>query len=57
MSPDGEDPAAVYPHARNLVLLPAGGPHGQVFLQSELHDEYPSLGKRVKGKLGRMFGG
>jgi NAD(P)-dependent dehydrogenase (short-subunit alcohol dehydrogenase family) len=57
MSAEGEDPAAVYPHAKNAVLMPAGGPHGQVFLQSELHDEYPSLGKRVKGKLGRMFGG
>lgn len=57
MSADGIDPAAVYPHARAVASLPAHGPHGQVFLQSELHDEYPSFRKRLQSKLARLLGG
>jgi 2-hydroxycyclohexanecarboxyl-CoA dehydrogenase len=35
MMPEGQDPALVYPHARFLVGLPPGGPHGRVFWNSE----------------------
>jgi NAD(P)-dependent dehydrogenase (short-subunit alcohol dehydrogenase family) len=52
MSPEGIDPADVYPHARTVASLPKGGPHGEVFLQSELYVEYPSFGTRLKRKLG-----
>lgn len=31
MMPQGQDPSAVYPTARMLALLPAGGPSGRVF--------------------------
>ncbi|GAC1305171.1 MAG: SDR family NAD(P)-dependent oxidoreductase [Steroidobacteraceae bacterium] len=33
MSRSGQEPADVYPHVRNLVLLPAGGPSGQIFFR------------------------
>lgn len=56
MSTAGEDPADIYPHARTVAGLPANGPHGQVFLQSRIHDEYPGLRTRLQHKLGRMFG-
>jgi NAD(P)-dependent dehydrogenase (short-subunit alcohol dehydrogenase family) len=33
-------PEAVYPHARFLVTLPAGGPHGRVFWDSQEYTMY-----------------
>jgi len=33
MSRSGQEPAAVYPYVCRLVLLPAGGPSGQVFFR------------------------
>ena len=41
MSAEGQDPAAVYPHVRFVVALPAGGPTGQTFFRSR---PYPSRG-------------
>jgi NAD(P)-dependent dehydrogenase (short-subunit alcohol dehydrogenase family) len=35
-----QEPAAVYPHMRFLVTLPAGGPHGRVFWQSQEYAMY-----------------
>jgi NAD(P)-dependent dehydrogenase (short-subunit alcohol dehydrogenase family) len=35
MMPKGQDPSVVYPHARTLATLPAGGPTGKVFWNSE----------------------
>ena len=43
MNPSGDDPATVYPHARTLIDLPAGGPTGRIFIRSELFDEDYSL--------------
>jgi NAD(P)-dependent dehydrogenase (short-subunit alcohol dehydrogenase family) len=52
MSDTGEDPAAAYPHARFVASLPAGGPHGQTFVRSEIHEEDPpGLRTRVLRKL------
>jgi len=35
-----QDPEAVYPHTRFLVTLPAGGPHGRVFWNSQEYAMY-----------------
>jgi NAD(P)-dependent dehydrogenase (short-subunit alcohol dehydrogenase family) len=35
MSDQGQDPESVYPFARRLVLLPAGGPSGHVFFRDD----------------------
>lgn len=49
MTPDASDPPSeAYEHARTLVNLPAGGPHGETFVKSELHREYE--GRRAKLK-------
>lgn len=56
MSEDGLDPMQVYPHAKAVALLPAGGPTGQVFLQSERYEEHPGgtgLKRLAKRLLGR----
>lgn len=53
MSDDGIAPAEVYPHARHVALLPAGGPTGQVFLQSTLLVEKPGLRTRLRRVLSR----
>jgi NAD(P)-dependent dehydrogenase (short-subunit alcohol dehydrogenase family) len=52
MSPEGLEPAEVYPFARALVDLPAGGPHGELFLKGELHRERPGWKRRLLAKLG-----
>ncbi len=36
----GQPPEVVYPHTRFLVNLPANGPHGRVFWNSEEHKLY-----------------
>lgn len=51
MSDHGDPPEAAYPHARALVELPAGGPHGAVFLRSELYREQGGLLSRIKRRL------
>jgi 3-oxoacyl-[acyl-carrier protein] reductase len=35
-----QEPEAVYPHMRFLVTLPAGGPHGRVFWNSQEYAMY-----------------
>jgi NAD(P)-dependent dehydrogenase (short-subunit alcohol dehydrogenase family) len=35
---DIQEPEAVYPHTRFLVTLPAGGPHGRVFWNSQEYE-------------------
>jgi NAD(P)-dependent dehydrogenase (short-subunit alcohol dehydrogenase family) len=58
MSDEGLDPAEAYPHARFVASLPAGGPHGQTFVRSELYVEYPpGLRTRARRLLSRLSGG
>ena len=56
MSETGANPMDVYPHAKAVVLLPAGGPTGEVFLLSERHVEHSGgtgLKRLAKKLLGR----
>jgi NAD(P)-dependent dehydrogenase (short-subunit alcohol dehydrogenase family) len=58
MSAEGMDPGAVYPHARAVVLMPAGSAHGATYLLSTLHQDHPvSLLGRIRRKLTKMLGG
>lgn len=54
MSSEGEDPSAVYPHARAIATLPTNGPHGQIFLQSELYSEDYGIRARFKRLLAKI---
>ena len=56
MSPEGEDPMAIYPHAKFVATLPAGGPRGLTFEQSELHIEDYGLRARLKRLLAKLTG-
>ncbi len=57
MSDIGEHPDAAYPHARTVASLPAGGPTGEIFLQSEIYREGPGgLKGRLKNLLKRLSG-
>lgn len=56
MSEDGEDPMSVYPHARTLASLPAGGPTGTTFMQSEIYVPDQGLRARAKRVLARLGG-
>jgi NAD(P)-dependent dehydrogenase (short-subunit alcohol dehydrogenase family) len=56
MSDVGEDPADAYPHARTVASLPAGGPHGEIFLHSAIFVEEGGLRSRVKRRLRRLLG-
>jgi NAD(P)-dependent dehydrogenase (short-subunit alcohol dehydrogenase family) len=38
MAPSGQEPAAVYPFARDLALMPAGSASGKVFFEGETID-------------------
>jgi len=51
MSDSGEDPAAIYQHAKLVASLPANGPHGETFVQSQLFREPQGLKSRLKGYL------
>jgi NAD(P)-dependent dehydrogenase (short-subunit alcohol dehydrogenase family) len=53
MSETGDDPADAYAHARTVASLPAGGPHGEIFLRSEVFVEQGGLRTRLKRLLGR----
>ncbi len=57
MSEIGEEPDAAYPHARFVASLPANGPHGQIFLRSELYVESPGWRARIARRFGRVLGG
>ena len=39
----GQDPKVVYPHTRYLVTLPANGPHGKIFWNSEEYRIYENF--------------
>jgi NAD(P)-dependent dehydrogenase (short-subunit alcohol dehydrogenase family) len=56
MSEVGEDPADAYRHASFVAALPAGGPHGESFLGSELYVEETGLRARVRRAIGRILG-
>ncbi len=57
MSDTGDDPAEAYTHARTVASLPSGGPHGRIFLRSEVFVEAHGLRARLmriaRGLLGR----
>lgn len=56
MTPEGgDDPMGVYAHASLVASLPAGGPHGQVFLKSEL-DQEDAGGSGLKRLVKRLLG-
>lgn len=48
MSESGEDPVAVYAHARFIAALPRGGPHGKTFVRSTLYVEDRNNGLRAR---------
>lgn len=54
MSETGQSPEEIYPHARTVACLPAGGPTGQTFLQSTLVVEEHGLRARIKRLLRRI---
>jgi NAD(P)-dependent dehydrogenase (short-subunit alcohol dehydrogenase family) len=55
MTPDqGVEPASVFGHLRTVVVTPAGGPHGQTYLASDLVVE--EQGSRLKRVLKRLLG-
>jgi NAD(P)-dependent dehydrogenase (short-subunit alcohol dehydrogenase family) len=56
MSDSGEDPDAVYPHARFVVSLPRGGPTGQTFVQSTPYVEHIGRRARLKRWLATSLG-
>jgi 2-hydroxycyclohexanecarboxyl-CoA dehydrogenase len=56
MSESGIDAMDVYPHAKAIATLPAGGPTGETFLQSERYVEHPGgtgIKRLVRGLLRR----
>ncbi len=58
MSETGDDPADAYPHARTVASLPSGGPHGEIFLRSEIfREDSGGLRGRLKRILGLAPGG
>jgi len=57
MTPDrGDDPMEVYPRAKSVVALPAGGPNGRIFLMGELLEEDYGLRTRVKRLVKKLIG-
>jgi NAD(P)-dependent dehydrogenase (short-subunit alcohol dehydrogenase family) len=46
--PDLQSPDAVYPHLRFVATLPAGGPSGRVFWNSQ---EYPFMSRAWEGRV------
>jgi NAD(P)-dependent dehydrogenase (short-subunit alcohol dehydrogenase family) len=57
MTPDrGDDPMDVYPRARSVVALPAGGPHGRIFVLGELFEENHGPRSRLKRLINRLIG-
>jgi len=51
MSGEGAEPEEVYPHARHVATLPAGGPHGKVFERSRMIVEAPRFRLRLRALL------
>ena len=56
MSDVGEHPDAAYPHARTVASLPAGGPHGEIFLHGEVFVEQAGLRARLRRLVSRLAG-
>lgn len=56
MSETGQDPAEAYAHARTVASLPAGGPHGEIFLHSELFVEEGGIRSRLRRLLSKATG-
>jgi NAD(P)-dependent dehydrogenase (short-subunit alcohol dehydrogenase family) len=57
MTPDrGDDPMDVYSHARPVVTLPAGGPHGRIFLMGQLFEEDYGLRSRIHRLVKKLVG-
>ncbi len=56
MSDSGEEPSAVYEHARFVAGLPRGGPTGETFVQSMLYVEHNGLRARLKRVLKKALG-
>jgi 2-hydroxycyclohexanecarboxyl-CoA dehydrogenase len=50
----GDDPTEIYPHARFLADLPAGGPTGRIFIKSDLFDEDYGLRATIRRKLAKL---
>ncbi len=57
MSDTGDDPAEAYAHARTVASLPAGGPHGEIFLHSQVFVEEGGIRSRLKRLVRRVSGG
>ncbi len=57
MSDVGDDPDEAYAHARTVASLPSGGPHGQMFLHSEVFVEEVGVRARLKRVARRLTGG
>lgn len=57
MTPDSDrDPSEAYAYVRKLALLPAGGPHGEIFLEDQIHDRHGGGGGGLKSKVKKLFG-
>jgi hypothetical protein len=56
MSETGDDPADAYRHASFVASLPANGPHGEIFLRSELYFEESGLRARARRLASRLLG-
>lgn len=53
MTPDhGDDPMSAYAYVKNVALLPAGGPHGRIFLKDQLFEEHSG---GLRGKVKRVL--
>ncbi len=54
---DGEDPAVAFNYLAPLLQLPAGGPHGQIFLKGQLQEQGGGgVASKLKKGLGKLFG-
>jgi NAD(P)-dependent dehydrogenase (short-subunit alcohol dehydrogenase family) len=56
MSDTGDDPAEAYRHASFVAGLPAGGPHGETFVRSEIYVEETGLRARAKRAIAGVLG-
>ncbi len=56
MSETGDHPDDAYRHASFVASLPANGPHGEIFLRSELYFEETGLRARARRLASRILG-
>jgi len=57
MNDGGAHPREAYPHAKTVASLPAGGPHGEIFLHSAIFVEEAGPRARLKRLLRKLSGG